>query len=144
MLLLAAFQVLLARYTGQMDITIGTPITNRPRRELEDIIGFFINTLVLRVNLSGNPSFREVLKRVREVTLQAYEHQDVPFEQLVEVLQPERDLSRSPLFQVSFSVVQQEARGNEQNAHGTLAIDEYEENYSANELNTTKFDLVFV
>ncbi|HJT57895.1 MAG TPA: amino acid adenylation domain-containing protein, partial [Ktedonobacteraceae bacterium] len=104
MTLLAAFQVLLARYSGQVDIAVGTPIANRVRSELEGLIGFFVNTLVLRCNLSGNSSFKEVLAHVRDVALEAYAHQDVPFEKLVEALQPERDLSRSPLFQVVFNL----------------------------------------
>ncbi|BCL80830.1 hypothetical protein ccbrp13_32950 [Ktedonobacteria bacterium brp13] len=108
MLLLAAFSVLLARYADQTDISIGTPIANRSRSELEGVIGFFVNTLVLRIDLSNNPSFLDLLKHVREVALGAYAHQDVPFEQLVELLQPARDLSRPPLFQVMFSVAQQE------------------------------------
>src|SRR5579871_592045 len=100
MALLAGFQALLCRYTGQEDITVGTYIANRNRAEIEALIGFFINTLVLRTNTDGNPDFRELLARVRDVALGAYAHQDMPFEVLVEALQPERDLSRNPLFQV--------------------------------------------
>ncbi|HEX8820243.1 MAG TPA: amino acid adenylation domain-containing protein, partial [Archangium sp.] len=103
MLLLAAFQTLLHRYTGQEAISVGSPIAGRSRGELEGIIGFFVNTLVLRTRLEGNPTFRELLARVREVTQGAYDHQDVPFEKLVDELQPERNLSRSPLFQVMLS-----------------------------------------
>jgi len=102
--LLAAFQTLLYRYTGQENIAIGTPIANRNRTELEGLIGFFVNTLVLRADLSGNPTFQEFLSRSKAVTLEACAHQDLPFEKLVEALHPDRDLSRNPLFQVSFSL----------------------------------------
>jgi len=100
MALTAAFQILLQRYTGQDDLCIGTPIANRMRAELETLIGLFINTLVLRADLSGAPTFRDLLKRVRQTTLDAYANQDVPFEQLVEILQPQRAMSHTPLFQV--------------------------------------------
>jgi amino acid adenylation domain-containing protein len=102
MTLLAAFQLLLHRYTDQDDIVVGSLIANRNRVETEGLIGFFVNTLVLRTDLSGNPSFRELLERVRKVALGAYSHQDLPFEKLLEALQPPRDLSRTPLFQVLF------------------------------------------
>ncbi len=100
MTLLAAFQVLLCRYSGQEDIIVGAPIAGRTQAEVEGLIGCFLNTLVLRTNLGGNPTFRQLLRRVREVTLGAYEHQELPFEKLVEELQPERDLGRSPLFDI--------------------------------------------
>ena len=106
MLLLAAFQVLLSRYSGQQDIAVGTAIANRTHNEVEGLIGFFVNTVVLRGQIRGEESFVQLLAQVREKALEAYAHQDVPFEQLVEMLQPERDLSRSPLFQVIFSVQQ--------------------------------------
>ena len=104
MTVLAAFQTLLYRYTGQKKILVGSPIANRNRTEIEGLIGFFVNTLVIKTDISGELSFRELLGRVREVALEAYAHQDLPFEKLVEALQPERDLSRSPLIQVMFSL----------------------------------------
>ncbi len=102
MTLLAAFKVLLYRYTGQEDISVGSPIANRTRAEIENLIGFFVNTLVLRSDLGGNPTFREFLAQVRATALEAYAHQDLPFEMLVEAIQPARDMSRPPLFQVMF------------------------------------------
>lgn len=102
MSLLAAFQVLLYRYSGQTDLCVGTPIANRTRADFENLIGFFVNTLVLRSDLSGNPSFRDLLRRVKEITLGAYANQDLPFEILVEKLHPARDASYNPLFQVMF------------------------------------------
>ena len=102
MTLLAAFQVLLYRYSGQEDIVVGAPIANRNRTETEELIGFFVNTLVLRADLSQKPTFKELLQRVRDVCLGAYAHQDLPFEKIVKELRPERDLSRNPLFQVMF------------------------------------------
>ncbi|MBE9165412.1 non-ribosomal peptide synthetase [Tychonema sp. LEGE 06208] len=102
--LLAAFQTLLYRYTGQVDIAVGTPIANRNLSEIEALIGFFVNSLVLRTDFSGNPTFRELLHRVKNVAMAAYAHQDLPFEKLVEELQPDRELSRNPLFQLSFSL----------------------------------------
>ncbi|WP_436866196.1 non-ribosomal peptide synthase/polyketide synthase [Bacillus fungorum] len=100
MTMLAAFQVVLYRYTNQQDILIGSPIANRQLSEVEELIGLFTNTLVLRTQITENMSFRELLKQVRITALEAYEHQNLPFEKLVEELQPNRDLSRSPLFQI--------------------------------------------
>ncbi len=108
MTLMAAFKTLLYRYTGQDDISVGTPIANRKNLETEKLIGFFVNTLVMRTDLSDDPSFLDLLHRVRETALEAYAHQDIPFETIVEAVQPERDMSHSPLFQVMF--VLQEAR----------------------------------
>src|SRR5260370_37497404 len=102
MALLAAFQLLLARYTGTDDIAVGSPIAGRNRAETESLIGFFINTLVLRTDLSGDPTFQELLRRVRDVCLGAFANQDVPFGKLVEDLQPSRTATHPPLFQVLF------------------------------------------
>ena len=103
MLLLAAFKVLLYRYSGQTDIMVGSPVANRNRKEIEGLIGFFVNTLVLRTDLGQAPTFRQLLQRVRETALEAYAHQSVTFPQLVAELQPERDPTRSALFQVMFA-----------------------------------------
>lgn len=102
MTLLSAFQLFLHRYARQDSISVGTPVANRTSKELESLIGFFVNTLVLRTELAGNPSFIELLRRVKEVTLNAYAHQDLPFEKIVDALQPERDAGHTPLFQVMF------------------------------------------
>jgi len=134
MTLFAAFLTLLHRYTGPHDILLGTAIAGRNHAQIENLIGFFINNVVLRTDLSGNPSLRELLRRVREVALGAYEHQDVPIEKLVEELQPERDPSRQPLFQVMFNV--QAAPPDEPAASGlTITPRDFG--------NQTRFDLEF-
>ncbi|HEU0053004.1 MAG TPA: condensation domain-containing protein, partial [Longimicrobium sp.] len=133
MVLLGAFQALLSKYAGSDDVVVGSPIAGRTRREVEELIGFFVNTLVLRTDLSGDPSFREVLGRVRETTLGAYEHQDVPFEKLVEELRPERSLSHSPLFQVMFTLADTDSLGGGLPGVRTEAVE--------TEISTTKFDL---
>jgi amino acid adenylation domain-containing protein/FkbH-like protein len=104
MTLLAGFQALLSRYSGQDDIVVGSPIANRNHADIEPLIGFFVNTLAFRADLSGDPSLRELLTRVKEAALGAYCHQDIPFEKLVEELQPERSLSHNPVFQVMFAL----------------------------------------
>ena len=133
MTLLAGFKCLLHRITGQEDIAIGTPIANRTRAELEPLIGFFVNTLVMRNDLSGAPSFRDVLGRVRTRALEAYDHQDLPFEKLVEDLQPDRDLASNPLFQVIFQLHADQGAPDRQK-NGTLGLVEVERA-------TVKFDL---
>lgn len=134
MTLFAAFLTLLHRYTGQYDILLGTAIAGRNHAQIENLIGFFINNVVLRTDLSGNPTFRELLRRVRETALGAYEHQDVPIEKLVEELQPERDQSRQPLFQVMFNL---QAAPAEAPAADGLAITPWDFG------NQTRFDLEF-
>ncbi|HST58365.1 MAG TPA: amino acid adenylation domain-containing protein [Longimicrobium sp.] len=136
MTLLSAFQVLLSKYSGSADVVVGSPIAGRTRGEVEALIGFFLNTLVLRTDLSGDPSFREVLGRVREVTLGAYEHQEVPFERLVAELQPERTLSHSPLFQVLFTLQNAEGRGS--------ALPGLTVSGAGTEITSAKFDLSLV
>jgi amino acid adenylation domain-containing protein/non-ribosomal peptide synthase protein (TIGR01720 family) len=136
MTLLAAFKTLLARYTGQHDVVIGSPIAGRTRAELEGLIGLFVNTLVLRTDLSGDPAFTQLLDRVRETTLGAYANQDVPFETLVNAIAPERTRSRNPLFQVAF--VLQNAPAPPLELPG-LVVDVRE-----SDAGTSKFDLTLV
>ncbi len=131
--MLSAYKLLLARYTDQQDVCVGSPIANRSNPALEPLIGAFVNSLVLRTDLDGVSSFREAITRVRETALAAYDHQDIPFEKLVEALQPERNLSHSPLFQVWFAL---------QNAPGAeVALDEVQLTYEPPALQSAKFDL---
>ena len=134
-LLLAALNVLLHRYSGADDIVVGTPISGRQRAELEGVVGFFLNTLAIRTDLSGNPGFRDLVGRVRERTLQAFAHQDLPFEKLVEELQPARNMSHAPVFQVLFVFNRRTQAGDgfgELELHGTEFT-----------TSTVKFDLEF-
>ncbi len=133
MTLLTAFKILLYRYTGQTDILVGSPIANRNKAEIESLIGLFVNVLVLRTELSGDLSFQELLRRVKSTALEAYIHQDLPFEKLVEELQPNRDLSYNPLFQVMF-VLQNVPKPNLSLWDVSVS---YEEGYNG----TSKFDL---
>jgi amino acid adenylation domain-containing protein len=123
MALLAAFQALLHRYSGQDDIAVGCPVASRSRPEWEPLLGFFVNTLVIRTDLGGAPSFRELLRRVREVALGAFAHQDLPFETLVERLQPERHPGRNPLFQVTFQILADDGAPATATAHVLEAVD---------------------
>ena len=123
MTLLAGFELLLWRYSGQMEIVVGTPVANRTRAEIEGLIGFFVNTLVLRVKIEPEWNFCELLARVKEVCLGAYAHQEVPFERVVEELQPQRSLSHSPLFQVMF-VLQNQTAGEEESSTGNEQLAE--------------------
>jgi amino acid adenylation domain-containing protein len=124
MTLLAAFKTLLHCYAGQDDIVVGSPVANRGRQELESLIGFFTNTLALRTDMSGDPSFRELLGRVKEICLGAYAHQDLPFEKLVEELEPERSLSHAPLVQVMFQLLNNSAAALEETTAQSLAAEE--------------------
>ncbi|MHB2029768.1 MAG: amino acid adenylation domain-containing protein, partial [Acidimicrobiales bacterium] len=133
MTLLAAWSTLLGRLSGQEDVVIGTPVANRRRAEVEGLIGFFVNTLALRVDLSGQPSVSEVLARVKKQTLAAQEHQDVPFEQVVEVVAPPRSLSHAPLFQVLFAW--------QNNERGELALPGLSINSAGAAASISKFDL---
>ena len=135
MTLLAAFKVLIHRYTGQTDICVGMPIANRNRSETESLIGFFVNNLVFRSDLKGNPSFESFLAHVKEETLNAFAHQDMPFEKLVEELQPERSLSYMPLFQITF-LVQNAVEGEGELIHEDLNITGLNV-----DITTTKYDL---
>ena len=141
MTLLTAFKALLYRYAGQDEIVVGVPIANRDRVEIEGLIGFFVNTLVMRTDLSGDPTFREALTRVRNVALEAFEHQDVPFEKLVEELQPQRDLSRNPLFQVTFQLYGSNT-GTGSLERGVASFDQAPSPFEV-EAGTAKFDLRF-
>jgi amino acid adenylation domain-containing protein len=136
MTVLAAFNVLLYRYTGQDDLLVGTPIANRNRGETEQLLGFFGNTLVLRTDLSGDPTFLDLLARVRETALGAYAHQDLPFESLVDELQPKRDMSRTPLFQIMFVFENAEASP-------TLALANLALSHVETTMGAAKFDLTF-
>ncbi|MEG4088332.1 amino acid adenylation domain-containing protein [Microcoleus sp. Pol12B4] len=135
MTMLAAFKTLLYHYAQQEDIVVGSPIANRNRSEIEALIGFFVNSLVLRTDLSGNPTFRELLNRVKEVALGAYAHQDLPFEKLVEELHPDRALNQNPLFQVAFAL--QNAPGNR------LELPELTLSPQQLDVGTARFDLEF-
>src|SRR5215217_1850004 len=136
MTLLAAFNILLFRYTGEQDIVVGSPIAGRNRIETEPLIGFFVNSLALRTDLSGNPTFRELIGRVKEVAVSAYAHQDLPFEKLVEELNPARDVSQTPVFQVMFGL---------QNAPRAAAdLHNLNVRRISTEVRTAKFDLTLL
>ncbi|MEL4894315.1 amino acid adenylation domain-containing protein [Crocosphaera sp. Alani8] len=142
MTLLAAFKILLHRYSNQDDIVVGSPIANRNWSEIEPLIGFFVNTLVLRSDLSGNPSFLTVLNQVKETTSEAYQHQDLPFAKLVDTLQPERDESYNPLFQVMFQV-QNESYQLQNAISPELAIPGLKLSQSWIDTQSTKFDMTW-
>ena len=133
MILLAAWSLVLSRLSGQDDMVIGTPVANRRRSELDDLIGFFVNTLALRVRLDGSTTVTDLLAQIRELALGAYAHQDLPFEQLVERLQPERSLSYSPIFQVMLILDNTPAQ--------TLALPGLELSFIKPAYHSTHFDL---
>lgn len=137
--LLTALKLLLARLSGQEDIVVGTPVAGRDRPETSNIIGFFINTVVLRSDLSGNPSFKQLLSQVQQGTLESFAHQDLPFEKIVEELQPDRDLSRNPIFQVWVNMVNLE--GGSLQLSG-LTAEKYHSTLPSGEA-SSKFDLTF-
>ncbi len=133
MVLLTAFETLLYRYSGQDDFTIGTPVANRNRREIEPLIGFFVNTLVLRSTINKNRSFRHHLRLVKKIAMDAFDHQDMPFEKLVDTLQPEREMNHTPLFQVMFSMQHSDIQ--------EIHLEELSYSPFAIETETAKFDL---
>ncbi len=133
MVLLAAFDVLLMRYSGEADVTVGSPIAGRGRTEMEALVGFFVNTLALRVDLSGNPQFAELLRRVRHVCLDAYSHQELPFDKLVAEVSPVRDLGRNPLYQIAFALQNAPDAGQQFGALRTESVPAH--------TGTAKFDL---
>jgi len=143
MTLLAAFNILLHRYTGQTDLRVGTLLTNRPWREIEGVLGLFVNTVLLRTNLGGDPTLREVLRQVRDTTLAAYAHQDLPFEDLVRALEHERDLKRSSLCQVLF-VLQHAVPPPRQLPGLTLRVLEADQSVAAPGVTATTFDCVLM
>ncbi|HEY4109441.1 amino acid adenylation domain-containing protein, partial [Puia sp.] len=136
MLLLAGFNVLLHRYSGQQDIVVGTPVAGRTQEQLSELIGFFVNTLAIRSTVEGDPSFQSLLAQVKASTLEAYDHQQAPFEKVVERVVKQRDTSRSPLFQVLFALQNTEEKGTPAMALDGLTLSEY-----GRTLSTTQFDL---
>ena len=143
MTLLAAFKILLYSYTGQRDLCVGTLLTNRPRPEIEGLLGLFINTVLLRTDLRGDPTLREVLRQVRDTTLAAYAHQDLPFEDLVQALERERALKRSSLCQVLF-VLQHAVAPPRQLPGLTLRVMETSQGMTEPGITATTFDCILM
>jgi non-ribosomal peptide synthetase component F len=140
MFLLSTFKILLSRYSGQEDVCVGTPIANRTQSELEGMIGFFVNTLALRSDLSGDPSFRDLLARVKQTTLEGYDHQLAPFEQVVDRVVTTRDMSMTPLFQVMFDFQKEDTNSGEVQ-EGGADIDGFTISDYAFDMVTAQFDL---